>query len=54
MIKPEDTGKVKGGTRVRAVFAEERVGAMEDIKYFEVGGLRKGPAMSEEEESLFQ
>lgn len=36
LIKPEDTGKVKGGVRVRAVFAEERTGAMEDIKYFEV------------------
>lgn len=36
LIKPEDTGKVKGGTRVRAVFAEERHGAMEDILYFEV------------------
>ena len=36
LIKPEDTGKVKGGTRVRAVFAEERHGAIEDIMYFEV------------------
>ena len=36
LIKPEDTAKVKGGVRVRAVFAEERHGAMEDIKYFEV------------------
>lgn len=36
LLKPEDTHKAKYGVRVRAVFAEERTGAMEDIKYFEV------------------
>jgi len=38
LVKTDDVTKIKSGTRVRAVFAEERTGAMEDIKHFEVIG----------------
>lgn len=36
LVKADDPTKVRGGQRVRAVFAEERTGAMEDIKHFEI------------------
>jgi uncharacterized OB-fold protein/putative sterol carrier protein len=35
-IKKEDIGKVKERVRVRPVWNEERIGAITDIKYFEV------------------
>jgi len=36
LVEAKDPESIRGGMRVRAVFAEERVGAIEDIKYFEV------------------
>lgn len=36
LIQADDLSKIKSGIRVRAVFAEERTGAMEDIKHFEL------------------
>ena len=35
-LKPSDIDKAKRGTRVRPVWNDERVGAVTDIKYFEV------------------
>lgn len=35
-LKPSDIDKVKKGARVRPVWNEERVGAITDIKYFEI------------------
>ena len=35
-IKPADIGRVRKGARVRPVWAEERTGAITDIKYFEI------------------
>jgi uncharacterized OB-fold protein len=35
-LKPSDTDKVKKGARVRPVWNEKRVGAITDIKYFEI------------------
>ena len=36
LLSVDDMAKVRRGLRVRAVFAEERHGAMEDIKHFEI------------------
>jgi len=36
LLHAPDLSKVRFGLRVRAVFAEQRKGAMEDIKYFEI------------------
>lgn len=36
LVKIDDAESVRSGMRVRAVFAEERHGRMEDIKYFEL------------------
>lgn len=36
LVHHSDVTQIRSGLRVRAVFAEERHGAMEDIKYFEV------------------
>jgi uncharacterized OB-fold protein len=36
LVKANDIKRIKFGTRVRAVFAEERFGRLEDIEHFEV------------------
>lgn len=36
LLDAADLAKVRNGLRVRAVFAEHRIGAMEDIKHFEI------------------
>ena len=36
LLEVDDVKKVRRGLRVRAIFAEERHGAMEDIKHFEI------------------
>jgi len=36
LLHVPDLSQVRSGLRVRAVFAEERTGSMEDIKYFEI------------------
>jgi len=36
LLHAPDLSKVRSGLRVRAVFAEERTGSMEDIKYYEI------------------
>jgi uncharacterized OB-fold protein len=36
LVKTDDPESIRSGTRVRAVFAEERKGGIDDIKYFEV------------------
>lgn len=36
LLNAPDLNQVRSGLRVRAVFAEERTGTMEDIKYFEI------------------
>jgi hypothetical protein len=35
-LKPSDIDKAKRGVRVRPVWNDKRVGAVTDIKYFEV------------------
>jgi uncharacterized OB-fold protein len=36
LVKADDPKRIRFGSRVRAVFAEERHGCLEDIKYFEL------------------
>ena len=36
LLEAPDLSKVRNGLRVRAVFADQRTGSMEDIKHFEI------------------